>query len=190
MNYPKKGLIECEALRYPHLKDLWDRRLPSGLREEVIKVLILGDYVHLSNVKMLKMLETAAFNKFALTSYTVKPHPNTMINIEDYPSLDFNIVITPLGEMLNDYDIVYSSNLTSAAVDAYLSGLPVVVMLDDSELNLSPLRGRSGVRFVSSPEELAAALQAQNNDVYKRPDLNNFFFLDPELPRWSQLLID
>ncbi len=190
VNYPKEGLIKCEALRYPHLKDLWDQRSPRGLRGEVVKVLILGDYVHLSNVKMLKMLETAASNKSSLTRYTVKPHPNTMINTGDYPSLDLNIVITPFGEMLNDYDIVYSSNSTSAAVDAYLSGLPVVVMLDDSELNLSPLRGRSGVCFVSSPEELAAALQAQNNNVYNRSDLNNFFFLDPELPRWSQLLID
>ncbi len=38
-------------------------------------------------------------------------------------------------------DTAYSSNMTSAAVDACLIGLPVV-MLGEMELNFSPLRGQ------------------------------------------------
>ncbi len=85
-------------------------------------------------------------------------------------------------------DTAYSSNMTSAAVDAYLTGLPVVVMLEETELNFSPLRGQPGVRFVSTPEELAESLQTADQGMAKGPDHNEFFFLDPELPRWQRLL--
>jgi surface carbohydrate biosynthesis protein (TIGR04326 family) len=61
-------------------------------------------------------------------------------------------------------------------------------MLDDAKLNLSPLRGQSDVRFVSTPEELAEALQMGKQHTVNRPDRNDFFFLDPELPRWRKLL--
>ena len=77
--------------------------------------------------------------------------------------------------------------MTSAAVDAYLAGLPVVVMLDETELNFSPLRGQPGVRFVGTPEELADALQA-GHGATAYPDRKDFFFLDPALPRWRRLL--
>ena len=77
---------------------------------------------------------------------------------------------------------------TSAAVDAYPSGLPVVVMLDDTELNLSPLRGHPEVHFVSTPDELARAFQVVKETAVpslSRKDLN---FLDTELLRWRMIL--
>jgi len=78
----------------------------------------------------------------------------------------------------------------TAAVDVYLAGLPIVVMLDETELNFSPLRGATGVCFVSTPEELAEALYSQQCKVVDMPDSNEFFFLDPKLPRWSHLLVN
>ena len=87
-------------------------------------------------------------------------------------------------EILGDFDIAYSTNLTSAAVEAYITGLQVVVMLNETELNYSPLRGQPDVLFVSSPEELAEALQSS----LQKPVSNDFFFLDPELSSWSNLL--
>ena len=111
-----------------------------------------------------------------------------MVNAADYPSLHLQVVRNALGEILHDFDVAYSSNLTSAAVDAYLAGLPVVVMLEETELNLSPLRGQPGVRFVSTPQELAEALQATGQRSASIPDCNEFFFLDPELPRWQKVL--
>ena len=94
----------------------------------------------------------------------------------------------PLGEILHHFDIAYCSNTTSAAVDAFVFGLPVVVMLDERELNFSPLRGHSGVRFVSTPGELAEALQTEGLITATNFDRYEFFYLDPELPRWKRLL--
>jgi surface carbohydrate biosynthesis protein (TIGR04326 family) len=106
-----------------------------------------------------------------------------------YPSLQLRIVGDPLPKIMQDADIAYAGNTTSAAVDAYLAGLPVVVMLDETELNYSPLRGKTGVRFVTTPRELAQALEEAprtNRDSVSAS--NDFFFLDPELPRWRRLL--
>ena len=185
--YPKKGIIECEALRYGYLN-----RIRAGSRKEkkgeAIKVLVLGDSVSSSTIKMLRLLEGAIPNIRVSATYTMKPHPNCSVNPADYPSLNLKVVVERLEDILCDFDIAYSSNKTSAGVDAYLVGVPVVVMLDDTELNFSALREKPGVSFVSTPEELAEVLQMTNQNVVGMQDDNDFFFLDPELPRWRKLL--
>lgn len=188
MDYPKEAIAECEALRYGYLNSLRGAASLSGVKGAAKKVLILGDFMPSAMVKMLELIEAAARQLSPPLSYTVKPHPNFMIKAENYPSLNLEIVTGPLENFIQDYDIAYSSNLTSAAVDAYLAGLPVVVMLNATELNFSPLRGQSGVRFVSTPEELADSLRTYDQKMTRHPDRSDFFFLDPELPRWRSLL--
>ncbi len=188
VDYPKEAIVECEALRYGYLNDLRAGHPPRKAKEDAIRVLILGDYMPSATIKMLQLLEAAVPHISALATYTVKPHPNFMVTSADYPSLCLKVVMDPLEKILHDYDIAYSSNMTSAAVDAYLVGLPVVVMLDDTELNFSPLREQPDVRFVYSPEDLAEVLQRAGQGMIMSTEQNEFFFLDPELPRWQRLL--
>jgi surface carbohydrate biosynthesis protein (TIGR04326 family) len=75
-----------------------------------------------------------------------------------------------------------------ATVDAYLSGLPVVMVLDEMEPNFGPLRGQRDVRYVTTPRELAESLQTSHQPAAGRRNVSDFFFLDPSLPRWSRLL--
>jgi surface carbohydrate biosynthesis protein (TIGR04326 family) len=154
----------------------------------VTRVLILGDYMPSNTIQMLQLLAAAAPLMSAPVTYTMKPHPNFIISAADYPSLHLEVITDGLGKILHDFDIAYSSNMTSAAVDAYLAGLPVVVMLEETGLNFSPLRGQPGARFASTPEELAEALQTADQGAAAIPDRNEFFFLDPELSRWQRLL--
>ena len=93
---------------------------------------------------------------------------------------------TPLGELLANYDVVFTSNITSAAVDAHCSGVPVVQMLDGSTFNISPLRGLTGVVYVTNPTELAETLRTAPHR--KRVVAEPYFYLDKELPRWRKLL--
>jgi surface carbohydrate biosynthesis protein (TIGR04326 family) len=189
VDYPKQAIAECEALRYGYLNDLRAKHLIGRAKEYPVKVLILGDYVPSGTSRMLLLLEAAIPYIIGLATYTVKPHPNLMVNAADYPLLHLKVVIDPLEKILFDFDIAYSSSMTSAAVDAYHIGLPLVVMLEEMELNFSPLRGQPGVRFVSTPEELAEALQtAANKGTATASDESEFFFLATELPRWSRLL--
>jgi len=186
--YPKETLVECEALRYGYLANLQAERTIREKKGEYCKVLILGDYLPSSMIKTLKLLKAAVPYISSPTKYGLKLHPNIQNMPQGFSTLDINVVSGTLGNSLHEYDIAYSSNLTSAAIDAYLFGLPVVVMLDDMELNFSPLRKQPGVRFVNTPEELADALQMTPQDALGKPDSNDFFFLNIDLPRWSHLL--
>lgn len=185
--YPQDAIVECEALRYEYLgkNESWTSLQPVGIRR---KVLVLGDVMAVATTRLLKLLEASvACNPDAMV-YVVKPHPNCPVREEEYPTLKLEVVNDPLATIVRDCDIAYASNSTSAAVDAYLAGLSVVVMLDDAELNFSPLRGQPGVHFVSTPEQLAEALRTLFHKSVARPDSKKFFTLDPDLPRWSRLL--
>ena len=186
---PMDKIVKGEALRYPHLTDFSGRRLKiHSAQEEMAGVLILGDLLAESTRKMLDLLDCAAPMLSERFNYTVKPHPNCMVRAEDYPRLKLTIVADPLGKIMQNYDIAYASNSTSAGLDAYLSGMPLVVMLDPNELNMSPLRGQTGVHFTSTPSELAKALEAANTNANGESIRKDFFFLDPELSRWRRLL--
>lgn len=187
VDYPKEAIVECEVLRYGRLRDRAGDAPDKG-EEGPIKVLLLGDYMPSSTVNMLQLLEASAPQLAGRVSYTIKPHPNFPITALDYPLLQLDVVTDPLATLVRHFDIALSSNMTSAALDVYFAGVPVVVKLDDAELNMSPLRGQPGVRFVSTPDELVEALQAPNHGGAANRPRDEFFFIDPELPRWKRLL--
>lgn len=184
--YPSNELIEVESLRYLYLTDfIAGNKLlvqKSGKR-----LLVVGDYLAINTHKQLCLLESAIPLLHEGTTVTIKPHPNCPIDPSQYPCLKMNIETKPLGELMEHYDIVYASSTTSAAVDAFCAGLPVIVLLDGSDLNMSPLRGCNGVVFISNPEELAKLV---NDDIDDAEEMQRkeYFFLDLELPRWRQLL--
>lgn len=187
VDFPRESIVECEALRYLHLNELPAVRATGRVPGNATRVLVLGDAESLSTTAMLRLLEAAAKGIPAPVNYTLKPHPAVAVDAADYPSLELEVVTAHLREIMHDFDIAYSANTTSAAVDAYFAGMPVVVMLDATELNYSPLRGRRGVQFVSTPRELAAALHPAPGAAQASPDRKDFFFLDPELPRWKAM---
>jgi surface carbohydrate biosynthesis protein (TIGR04326 family) len=135
---------------------------------------------------MLSWLSVAMQSLPPETTYVLKPHPACPITLPDFPSGTLTISHAPLTELFLGCDVVFTSNTTSAAVDAYCSGLPVVQMLAGNTLNLSPLRGLKGASYVTAPQELASALLHVRHDdcIATEP----FFYLDQELPRWVKLL--
>jgi surface carbohydrate biosynthesis protein (TIGR04326 family) len=184
--YLREDIAECEALRFSYLNSFRPRAPRQSARDNDLKLLVLGDVAAASTIKMLRLLEAAVSLMPTSPILTVKPHPNCAVHPKDYPSIRFTVVTDALGEILSDFDVAYSSSSTSAAVDAYLTRLPVIVMLDGTELNFSPLRARPGVCFVGTPEELAQRLRRTSN--YALVDPQSLFFLDSELPRWKRLI--
>ena len=189
--------VEVEALRFQYLAEPGFGPSSAGRDGQAgsassapgrpKKVLILGDFTLKQTLKMLRCLEEASNLSSLEVSLTLKPHPVCRIGKEDHPSLAFDQTDRPLAEILPNCDLVFSSNTTSAGLEALLAGLPVVVFLDDEDFNHSPLRGVSGVRFVGNAGELAAALNSAGPCV-PPPVLEEFFWLDRQLPRWGKLL--
>ena len=189
-DFPRESIVECEALRYGYLQALPERPAFDDVSERRTRVLVLGDSSRLNTDKLLKLLQVASAGSHlhSTISYTIKPHPNYQVKAGDFPTLRLAIVNDPLARILGDFDIACSCNTTSAAVDAYLAGLPVVVVFEDTELNFSPLRGREGVRFAATGHELAEALQQITSYTAASTGLQEMFFIDPEYPRWRRLL--
>lgn len=187
--YRAEDLIEVEALRYLHLDKTDHRQLASqSFAGKPPKVLILGDYLA-SNISLqMKLLREIADDLLSI-ELTIKPHPACPIVVDDYPELNLKLSDQSLSDLLGNFDMVYTSSVTSAAVDAYSAGLQVISVLDPTTLNLSPLRGVAGVRFVSSAETLRDALlevHLQSGDLHERVD---YFNVDSSLPRWRALLV-
>jgi surface carbohydrate biosynthesis protein (TIGR04326 family) len=187
-------LVEVEALRYLDLAGLADRRASaSGARhatrdDPALRVLVLGEIIPQSMHHLLGMLDAAFEEIQPLFQFGFKAHPSYAVNLADYPRLKLRETNSALHQVLSDYDIAIAGNSTSAAVDAYVAGLPVIIGLHGASLNLSPLRGRRGVAFVTSGRELVDALLAAHTADRANPDREQFFFLDPNLPRWERLL--
>ncbi|RTY35989.1 hypothetical protein EKD02_08595 [Chlorobium phaeovibrioides] len=187
--YPVHELVKVEALRYLYLAEAKPRSVQThGFMTSGLRVLVMGDYLHSNTHLQMRLLEKAFPLLPIGTRIIVKPHPNCPINPEDYPELSMELVEGSLGELLAECDVAYSSATTSAAVDAYCMLKPVVSVLDPYGLNLSPLRGCAGAFFASTPDELASKLVSATKLPVHSSIRNEFFSLDPQLPRWKTLL--
>ena len=92
-----------------------------------------------------------------------------------------------LEHLLLDFQVVIASIFTAAALEAYSTGLSIITILDDDDFNFSPLRGVDYMPFASTSEELQASLMQQGARI-SGDNMNDFFWTDPELPRWKNLL--
>jgi len=190
--FPVERLAAVEGLRYLNLsvpepaKQYSEKPLKSG--STGVKVLVLGDMLPESMHNFLVLLEETSQLLPPGYRFTFKPHPGYAVELAGYPGLRADETREALDRIVGDYDFAVAANSTSASVDAYVAGLPVIIALDGADLNLSPLRGQPDVRFVSTPEELAEALQTKGQSTASDSDRQEFFFLDAELPRWKQLL--
>jgi surface carbohydrate biosynthesis protein (TIGR04326 family) len=186
--YPEDQMVEVEALRYLYLNKLSPRCLEEGKvnPQKTLHVLVLGDYLLAAIRHQIELLAAAVKLLPFNTHCTVKPHPACEINSIDYPLLHIHMTSAPLAELLADCDVAFTSNITSAAVDAYVAGVPVVSVLDGNSFNMSPLRGLAGVVYVNTAVELAVALRnARNREIVATEP---YFCLDKDLPRWRKLL--
>ncbi len=185
--YPSKDIVQVEALRYLHLEGTKEKTVVCKHIANPLRLLVLGDYLSSNTKKQMELLGGAVKNFSGNWSLIVKPHPACLIDPEDYPKIPIQISMEPIAELLKGCDVAYSSAVTSAAVDAYCVGTPIISVLDPNLLNLSPLRGCEGVFFVSTPEELVGAL----NSVMAKPSMGgkkDYFTVDKRLLRWRKIL--
>lgn len=189
--YRVEEMVEVEALRYLYLwKNGIQPNAANNLSNSVLRVLVLGDYLMSNTQLQLRLLEKAIELLPQPVKITLKSHPNTPVPLSDYPRLEMKTSIEPVSVLLAECDVAYTSAVTSSAVDAYCSGVPVISVLDLKALNQSPLRGRDGVLFVRSRQELATALTSVTSTPRSTRARQNFFTLDPQLPRWRKLLLE
>ena len=189
MDFPEASIVDCESLRYAHLIGI-DQIERTETSVDLLRILVLGEIRASAMRKMLAMLADALSGLEFKVDLAVKPNPVSPIHAADHPRLDFRIVDGPLSGLVDEFDMAYSSNGTSAGVDVLLAGLPVVVWLDEDDLNLSDLWGLPDVRFVGETQDLADSLCDVRNGTVAVAEAPEFFTLDPDLSGWRRLLAE
>ncbi|MCH9711766.1 MAG: hypothetical protein K0U20_04000 [Proteobacteria bacterium] len=179
-------LVKLEALRYMHLNN-FSNCAQSGLNLTKSIVLVLGDYSKENTLLQMKLLLNSSKYVSTPIQYLIKPHPATPIFSKDYPGMDLVITNKPINEIVNCCQLAYASSTTSASVDAYCLGLPVVIVANPKTLNTSPLRGCKDAVFVDSSRRLAKVLNNVDKMKINPKQGKNFLYTNSDIHRWKKI---
>jgi surface carbohydrate biosynthesis protein (TIGR04326 family) len=188
IGYPQKKLVKVEALRYMYLNEIKKISRNKVLKRiDAMKILILGDYSKKSTITSIKLIQEALLNLSTDIELILKPHPACLITNSDIDLSNIKIINDPINNIINQCNIAFSCNVTSAALDVYFYDIPLICFHDLSKLNLSPVRGLDNIIFINSSTELRNIL---SNEIYFRSSDTsfNYFYLDKSLKRWTNLL--
>ena len=188
IGYPRDKLVKVEALRYMYLNEIEKISRNKVLKRiDAKKILILGDYSKYSTIKSIKLIQKSLLNLSTDIKLILKPHPACLISNSDIDLTDIKITNDSINEIVNQCNLAFSCNVTSAALDVYFYDIPVICFHDLSKLNLSPVRDLDNIIFINSSTELRNII---SNDIYfKSSDTSfNYFYIDKSLKRWMNLL--
>lgn len=186
--YPKKDLVDVEALRYLHIKNQPKKKFHNSKK---IRLLVFGDYLETNTIKQLKMLQRALLKLNERFSVFFKAHPACPnINLSLYVDIKKENSNEKVENLIPKFDVIFASSSTSAAVDAYCSGLITITLLDGEQLNLSPLRNFEGAMFVEDHLQLSNCLEKTINQYQDTTNKKTYFNLNSDLPLWNKLLIN
>lgn len=192
--YPKEELVDVEALRYLDFSNNDASESNTGKRniKNNYRILVCGDIDMESTSAMLRSVERtmATFRENKLHHHLVyKSHPVSRIELGSYSIPGITETFRDVKDILSEFDIMIATDSTSAGVEAYSAGLKVIVFTYAQRVNFSPLKGVSGVVFVSNEQSLSEALLSEDllvNNNKPEP----FFWTDKKLPKWSKIFKD
>jgi surface carbohydrate biosynthesis protein (TIGR04326 family) len=185
--YPKGNLIQVEALRFLHLnRTSKHKERPRNKRP--LRVLICGDFLEKTSLKILSLIAIASQSMPSETEYVFKPHPAYPLNLDKFCLIKIQVRNDKLEDLFIESDVVITSNITSAAVDAFFSGVKVIQVLDGNSFKSSPLLDMHIITYVKNPRELVEEIGKFENFSEIESDPKTYFHLNEDLIRWRELL--
>lgn len=173
--YDADKIIVGEAHRYLYLFKFKEIKLPT-----LNNILILGSINKRSTNLLLN--EVSQISNQIKSKIYFRPHPSTSFNSLNKPYIlaDGNI-----EDIQKNISTVICTSDTASCLDFLYMNKKIIIHLNDSELNISPLRKNKNVHFTySSNDILNKIIQNYNFSKY---DLN-FFNLDPKLTQIRQFV--
>ncbi|MAG68948.1 MAG: hypothetical protein CL471_01410 [Acidobacteria bacterium] len=185
---PPRPTVECEALRYQHLGSA-DRWTPSSQASgQPLRVLLVADYLSEFNEAMIRVAGQAAPLLGPGTQFAIKRQPHGTIADSLLEQFQMDVHEEPISQLVHDYDVALVSGGTSAIVDLYVLGIPVVVFQHENNLDFSPLKGFAELPTVGTASELAQALGDAATMSTSPVRASDLLFLDLSLDRWRKLV--
>jgi len=188
----KEKIIKIEATRYQYLSDYKsidhkEKKYLKKNKKKVFNLLVVCDYNFYYTKKQLNII--SSLEEMTLKNFLIKikPHP---ANIRDFKNLSIDkhtITFDPLSSLINNIDLVFLSSTTSAALEFYALGIDIVCLLDHKNLNMSPLRNKRDVKFLSNVTDFKYYLENYKPSRFKR-SVEDIFYLNKNLSMWNDLL--
>ncbi|MDE0973882.1 MAG: hypothetical protein OSA11_02175 [Candidatus Nanopelagicales bacterium] len=153
------------------------------------RLLVLGEYDVLMCAKQIQILEELVLSAEEKWDFSFRPHPANPIAPE---SLPFGVSLSQAFTMREDLakcHVVFCSNVSTAALDANLQGIPILMFRNGRLLDGSPVNAGPSVTHVNNAAEIAAALRELDFDARPRSiDRTYSLYLDGGLTKWRALL--
>lgn len=177
-------LEKVEALRYLYLEPMIRTSLNnSNFRTDTeTKILFLGDYSDDVNLALIEFCKKLMRHLGANFEITFKSHPASNVDFKSLIYRDIKITNESLDRVARKFDLIITSNPTTASVELLSMGARVFVHIDGKFLNLSPLKGYN-INFISENniDEIFSA-------NFEPISFENFFYTDKKLKKWKALL--
>ncbi len=187
-------LLKIEALRYLHLIKYKSAPVQTCMTRRLMVVTSFFPKAAHAHIRLLaKWLNEKANNQWQVS---IKAHPHCGIDdaVKKYMSgiQSFDItdkkMETLLDEAREQNAVIWAAHDTSVTVEAMYAGLRVIIQGAEQgqgqEMNLCPLQGIDGLKYVYTCEDVHMALEKDLSPCVK----TQFFELDKKLPLWRALL--
>ena len=188
---PTDRLIEVEALRFIETEktNIQNKGLSSknSISNRRPVLLVATDLLDSNTTIQLEWVEKAAKANKNNWKIVVRPHPASNFSKKRYPQWQDLVDRGDLSELLQRVDVIFCSNASSIAVDGFLSGKPILTMINGRTFNFSPLRDLDNGTKISSVKELQAAISAFTFGKANKPF--DYFFLSKDLQKWKKLFL-
>ena len=102
--------------------------------------------------------------------------------------VDFDKTKKDIFDLSDEFNIAIVGNTTSAIVDLYLLGFKIISILDDNQINLSPLKQNSDILFLKDKSLLLDYLNKLDNIKKLRSEKNKFFYSTEKFNMWDEIL--
>jgi len=181
---PAVRFTEVEAFRYLELSQVVKRKRKSVATASLI--LVVGEIRQEQSMKLLSALVAAIRHSEGKFKFVFKPHPASDFRLPRQFLQHGSEDLRPIVEILGICDAVVGCAGTSAVVEALAAGVPCASFVHQGELNLSSLLGFGNHSFVSNEEEIGKFLSTLVSS--ETEEVQDLFFLDAELPRWTSAL--
>lgn len=186
---PPQRLDAVEALRYLYLAGAPLRvagPAPATARRLLVLTSFFSDETEAHLALLARAVHAGLLEGWELA---VKPHP--YLPVADRLSAllgrrmkGMRLADGPIADELRPGVLVWASNSTTAALEAALRGLPVMVMRPGDDFDLCPLQDVPELPRTGNLEDVRLAL-ATAAPLNLPPD---YLELNPALPRWRRLL--
>ncbi len=185
--YPQGKIKKVEAIRYYNVM----KKMNSSIidKNNITSILIAGDYSIESNTNIASLLNRISPKLISKFNFTLKEHP--LREMSKLLKFQFCKSIKSIDVLRCNHKYAIVSNTTSAAVDLYLLGFKLIVIVDKFNVNFSPLKGNKDIIFLYDHNLLSNYLHKL--DKLDKIDTmidekKNFFYYSSNYDLWNTLI--